>query len=420
MTNSGQDLLLQASANTVRNNDRLAYYRSYELGKTWYDAADPRELLAMRPIVVESVDPNADRHTAKEIFRKMPPVRNAADGRVVRFPVMSAKKLVFHREINIFGLASSFEKIFSESKRAWSETMAAIPDHRQHPNIDAYHQYVGKAVIGGESFYVRFTVREDSHGDGRSELHGTAVSNVRVYKAEDAELSLRTHTHGEGSASLKATDTGRSVLSRTQGESPVPFVDNKIALFLSAVNGVGPVAAPRSEDAAGTVTPEDVFNYIYGVLHTPSYREKYREFLKIDFPRIPYPKDAAEFRRIAAVGEKLVRVHLLKDESVTNPFANPYAKFAGAGDGVVTEVKVVGEGEQRKVYINKSQWFEPVSEEAWNFYIGGYQPAQKWLKDRKGRALTADDQQHYRAIIAALVKTAALMKELDGLSSDFG
>ena len=89
----------------------------------------------------------------------------------------------------------------------------------------------------GETFYVRFTVREDASGGSRNELHGTAVSNVRLYKAEDAELSLRAHKHGEDSASLKASDTGRSVLSRTQGESPVPFVDNKIALFLSAVNG---------------------------------------------------------------------------------------------------------------------------------------------------------------------------------------
>ena len=90
------------------------------------------------------------------------------------------------------------------------------------------------------------------------------------------------------------------------------------------------------------------------------------------------------------------------------------AKDLGAGDGMVTGVKVVGVDEQRKVYINKSQWFEPVPEGAWIFSIGGYQPAQKWLKDRKGRVLTADDRQHYRAIVAALVKTGALMKELEG------
>ena len=185
----------------------------------------------------------------------------------------------------------------------------------------------------------------------------------------------------------------------------MPFVDNKIALFLSAVNGVENREEVRGKSEE-VVEPEDVFNYIYGVLHTPSYREKYKEFLKIDFPRIPYPQGAAEFRRIAAVGEKLVRVHLLKDDEVTNPFANPYAKFAGAGDAKVEKVAF----EDGRVYVNGGQWFEPVPEEAWNFYIGGYQPAQKWLKDRRGRTLTSADQQHYRAIVAALVKTAALMK----------
>ena len=106
--------------------------------------------------------------------------------------------------------------LFAESKRAWSETAASIPNHRIHANIDAYHQYVGKAVIDGETFYVRFTVREDASGGSRNELHGMAVSNVRLYKAKGAELS----------------DPG---LSRVEGSTP--FVDNKIALFLSAVNG---------------------------------------------------------------------------------------------------------------------------------------------------------------------------------------
>ena len=106
--------------------------------------------------------------------------------------------------------------------------------------------------------------------------------------------------------------------------------------------------------------------------------------------------------------EELVRVHLLKDESVTNPFSNPYAKFEGAGEGKVEKVTF----DDGKVYINANQYFAPVPEEEWNFYIGGYQPAQKWLKDRKGRVLTSEDQHHYRAIIAALMKTAALMKEL--------
>ena len=195
------------------------------------------------------------------------------------------------------------------------------------------------------------------------------------------------------SGGLRSGSSDCSALSSTPGSI------RSLAYSLFVVNG---------DCEKIPLTPEDIFHYIYGVLHTPSYREKYREFLKIDFPRIPYPKDGAEFRRIAAIGEKLVRVHLLKDESVMNPFANPYAKFCGVGEGLVERVSFDG----GRVFINADQYFEPVPEAAWTFYIGGYQPAQKWLKDRRGRTLTNEDQQHYRAIIAALMKTAELMAAL--------
>jgi len=199
--------------------------------------------------------------------------------------------------------------------------------------------------------------------------------------------------------------------------------------------------APLAEEATSTVgpstsdlqppTPEDVFNYIYGVLHTPAYREKYREFLKIDFPRIPYPKDAAEFQRIAEIGAKLVQVHLLKDPNLTNPFANPYARFEGTGSGRIEKVevgKVGGDGEKNlvnstvdldlrprptlRVYINADKYFDNVPQAAWDAYIGGYQPAQKWLKDRKGRVLASDDVLHYKSIVKALLETERLMAEL--------
>ena len=150
-------------------------------------------------------------------------------------------------------------------------------------------------------------------------------------------------------------------------------------------------------------TPEQVFDYIYGVLHTPSYREKYKEFLKIDFPRIPYPENNDEFERIIAIGNKLRKLHLMEE---IPPQAT---SFDIEGDNVVTEVRF----ENEKVYINKTQYFANVPELAWNFYIGGYQPAQKWLKDRKNRTLTYDDISHYRKIIAILIETHKLMLKLD-------
>ena len=161
-------------------------------------------------------------------------------------------------------------------------------------------------------------------------------------------------------------------------------------------------------------TPEQIFDYIYGVLHTPSYREKYKEFLKIDFPRIPYPENKEEFERVVSIGNKLRKLHLMEE---IPPQAT---SFDIEGDNVVTEIKYekeisgqAGNDNYGKVFINKQQYFGNVPELAWNFYIGGYQPAQKWLKDRKNRTLTYDNISHYRKIIAILIETHNLMLELD-------
>ena len=156
-------------------------------------------------------------------------------------------------------------------------------------------------------------------------------------------------------------------------------------------------------DNSHITTPEQIFDYIYGVLHTPSYREKYKEFLKIDFPRIPYPENKDEFERIVSIGNKLCKLHLMEE------IPPQKTSFDIEGDNVVNEIRF----EKEKVYINKTQYFDNVPELAWNFYIGGYQPAQKWLKDRKNRTLAYDDISHYRKIIAILIETHSLMQELD-------
>lgn len=151
--------------------------------------------------------------------------------------------------------------------------------------------------------------------------------------------------------------------------------------------------------------PEDILDYIYAVLHSPSYREKYKEFLKIDFPRVPYPKDAETFFKLVNLGREIREIHLLESPVVENYIT----QYPEDGDNVVNK-PVYKDG---RVYINSSQYFEGVPEVAWNFYIGGYQPAQKWLKDRKGRTLDFDDILHYQKIIVALAETDRLMKEID-------
>lgn len=150
------------------------------------------------------------------------------------------------------------------------------------------------------------------------------------------------------------------------------------------------------------VYPEDIMDYIYASLHSPSYREKYKEFLKTDFPRVPRPKSWKEFWRLVELGNKLRELHLMHEV--------PESKitFPADGDNLVEKI-VYDDG---KVYINKAQYFDGVSELAWNFFIGGYQPAQKWLKDRKGRKLNTDDIMHYEEIIAILEETDKIMKRI--------
>ena len=153
----------------------------------------------------------------------------------------------------------------------------------------------------------------------------------------------------------------------------------------------------------GEATPEQIFDYIYGVLHSPRYRERFREFLKVDFPRIPYPANAKEFERYAAFGTRLRQLHLMHN------LPAPQVTFPESGTLAVEKA----EYRQGRVYINATQYFDGVPESAWNFYIGGYQPAQKWLKDRKTRTLSFEDVRHYQQIIYVLQETEKIMSEID-------
>ncbi|MCX6579263.1 MAG: N-6 DNA methylase [Candidatus Aminicenantes bacterium] len=158
-------------------------------------------------------------------------------------------------------------------------------------------------------------------------------------------------------------------------------------------------------DTFASFTPIDILDYIYAVLHSPTYREKYKEFLKIDFPRVPYPKDVETFWQLVALGGQLRQIHLLE-----SPIVEKYiTTYPQEGSNVVGKIKY----EDNKVWINDQQYFENVPQIAWEFYIGGYQPAQKWLKDRKDRELSFEDILHYQKIIVALFETDRLMKAID-------
>jgi hypothetical protein len=147
-----------------------------------------------------------------------------------------------------------------------------------------------------------------------------------------------------------------------------------------------------------------VFDYIYGVLHCPAYRETYAEFLKIDFPRIPWPTTPDEFWNVSSKGAELRKLHLMEPASIgTTPYP-----FTGEGDNEVGKPRF----EDGRVWINDSQYFVDAPPVSWDFYIGGYQPAQKWLKDRKGRALSFADVQHYQRILKILSETDRVMQTI--------
>ena len=172
----------------------------------------------------------------------------------------------------------------------------------------------------------------------------------------------------------------------------------------------------EKETTVNTFAPIDILDFIYAVLHSPIYREKYKEFLKIDFPRVPYPKDKNTFWKLVKLGGEIRQIHLLESSKVEE-YITTYPKD---GNNTIT-TKIAqkdwqlfdAENQLGRIWINETQYFDNIPLIAWEFYIGGYQPAQKWLKDRKGRTLEFDDILHYQKIIVALFETDRIMKEID-------
>ncbi|MBM4030392.1 MAG: DNA methyltransferase [Planctomycetes bacterium] len=161
-------------------------------------------------------------------------------------------------------------------------------------------------------------------------------------------------------------------------------------------------------------TPEQVFHYVYAVLYAPQYRDKYAEFLRSDFPRVPFTRDAALFAKVARLGERLTGLHLLRSEEVDEGSV----RFEGLGDGKVakgTKAGVRYDPGEKRVYINQTQYFAPVPQEVWEYRVGGYQVCEKWLKDRQERRLELEDSLTYCRIVTALGLTIKIQQALDEL-----
>jgi predicted helicase len=187
-------------------------------------------------------------------------------------------------------------------------------------------------------------------------------------------------------------------------------------LFLEKTSNFHPEFLEVIQKKLGYIpTPEEIFHYIYAIFHSPTYRDRYAEFLKIDFPRVPLTSSKQLFQNLSSQGQVLVDLHLMKSKKLNKLIT----KMGGKGDNAVTEViyKLI----EKRIYINKDQYFEGIEQEVWGFKIGGYQVLDKWLKDREKakRSLSFDDILHYQKIVVALKETMEIMQEIDRIIPSF-
>ena len=175
-----------------------------------------------------------------------------------------------------------------------------------------------------------------------------------------------------------------------------------------------PQTAPSGLPAG--VSPEEILAYLYAILYSPTYRERYSDFLKHGYPRIPLPRDVEHFRKLSALGGELIDWHLLKASqpqmASTGSGRQPRHRFEGEGEGVVSQVQYV----DGSVWINPTQYFTAVPLYVWDYEVGAHQVCEKWLKDRRGSALSRDEVRQYRNILVAVAETLQLMEEIDELS----
>ena len=187
-----------------------------------------------------------------------------------------------------------------------------------------------------------------------------------------------------------------------------PNFNNEIIKKFSDILGIEFIK--EKEQNKNTFSPIDILDYIYAVLHISSYREKYIEFLKIDFPIIPYPKDLTYFWDLVSKGSMLRKLHLLDTDILNKIDFN--ISYPVIGSNKVEKVNYTN----GRIYINKEQYFGNVPEVAWNFVIGSYTPLQMWLKYRKGRILSDNDITHYQNIVKSLLETSKIMQDLSKIN----
>jgi hypothetical protein len=257
----------------------------------------------------------------------------------------------------------------------------------------------------------------------------TYISN----RTREINYVLPLWLRAEGMETRDRPNLSRACITRLATLTDLQFEDGSDALMYGTLPGCEPSQPPpgatafRCErgDLRTTFGARDVFDWIYAVLHSPYYRECYADFLKSDFARVPFPKDGDLFAALIALGTRLVALHLLDADALPALLTDPKARFVSNGGEprLGRFNKEVRRAPSGRVYLNDQNWFATVPQAAWDHWIGGYQPAQKWLKDRSetgskdkrkpGRLLTDEDILHYRRMIVALEETGKIMAEID-------
>lgn len=255
-----------------------------------------------------------------------------------------------------------------------------------------------------DSFFITDTISETKCAERTIQSYSFPLY---LYPEQDTQANL-----------LELKDENKP--TRTPNFDPEIVADIAKAIGLTFTNE----KEVTGTDKTATFAPIDILDYIYAVLHSPTYRETYKEFLKIDFPRVPYPSNADTFWQLVALGSELRQIHLLGSPKLAAQTKALGIGYPVGGDNAVTrkmtKTSVGFEPDEvdssiGKVWLNDTQYFTNVPLIAWEFYIGGYQPAQKWLKDRQGRTLDISDVRHYMNIIAALSLTHELMQQIDNI-----
>ena len=268
--------------------------------------------------------------------------------------------------------------VFYEDKLVWRTAKKVMKNFLKEGNIGLT---LCKQFKTGDSYYHTFITNKI--------IESSFVSN----RTSEVTSSFPLYLYGED----ENQQTIDQIIDRIPNLNSdiIKEISNKIGLLFNNEKGI----------TKDTFSPIDILDYVYAVLHSPTYREKYKAFLKIDFPRVPFPKNKETFWSLVKLGGAIRQLHLLE-----SPIIEKYiTQYPIAGNDTVSK-PLYKEG---KVYINETQYFDNVPEISWNFFIGGYQPAQKWLKDRKDRKLEFEDILHYQKIIVALSETDRLMKEID-------